>query len=116
MDYISTVYGSYLYFQLYSHAKLYDDSGDDIIKSVEYSPRSKGKNPFKHHHDDASDRHVPHTTTTNATNSRATENTSSATDLESQAVEEQEEEERPQMSVWMTIILLIAITVVRWHS
>ncbi|CAK5268737.1 unnamed protein product, partial [Mycena citricolor] len=33
------IYGSYLVFQLYSHAKLYEDQSDDIIKSTKYAPR-----------------------------------------------------------------------------
>lgn len=90
------IYGSYLYFQLYSHAKLYDDHGDDVVKSVMYSPRPKGMgmNPFKNRHNDVS-----------------SEPKTRFTDPEVQPEQTEEEEEAtPQMSVWMTIVLLVAVT------
>ncbi|KAJ6619688.1 Sodium/calcium exchanger protein-domain-containing protein [Mycena sp. CBHHK59/15] len=83
------IYGSYLFFQLYSHATLYGADSDDVIKSTKYVPREK-----KSKGDTANN-----TITTGTT------------DME-QAVEPEEEEEVPKLSLVMTIGLLAVVTVV----
>jgi len=104
------IYASYLYFQLYSHAKLYEDAGDHIMKSIKYSP---GRKPFtRPSHNDVSSDHKPLATGVDTANGR-TADTVSATDLEGRVAgdEGSDEEETPQMSVQMTLILLVVITV-----
>ncbi|KAJ7227127.1 calcium/proton exchanger, partial [Mycena pura] len=84
------IYGSYLFFQLYSHATMYGDDSKDIIKSTKYVPREKRKKG--------------ETTTNNVP----------ATDVENGiAPEEQEPEEPevPQLSLYMTLGLLAVVTV-----
>ncbi|KAJ6599276.1 calcium/proton exchanger [Mycena vulgaris] len=84
------IYGSYLFFQLYSHATLYGDKSDDAIKSTEYMSREK--KPKKG------------TETTNST--------AISPDVENEAGQEQvEEEEVPQLSLYMTLGLLAVVTV-----
>jgi Ca2+:H+ antiporter len=99
---------------------LYDETGDDVIKSIKYTPRPKRKSLFKRRHDDvSSDPQVVASSSTTA-KGLAMEATSSGADLEGQTIEEQpaqsedeEEEEIPQLSVYMTIALLAVVTVVR---
>ncbi|KAJ6505948.1 calcium/proton exchanger [Mycena vulgaris] len=87
------IYGSYLFFQLYSHATLYGDKSDDIIKSTKYTPREK---KIK-----AGDR------------SDTQSNANTATDVENAAPKEEvEEEEVPQLSLYMTLGLLAVVTVI----
>ncbi|KAJ7104214.1 Sodium/calcium exchanger protein-domain-containing protein [Mycena belliarum] len=85
------IYGSYLFFQLYSHATLYGDKSDDIIKSTRYAPRPK-KNKKGGQGDTET-------------------GTTAATEVEA-PTEEEEEEETPQLSLAMTIGLLVVVTVV----
>ncbi|KAJ7626550.1 Calcium/proton exchanger [Mycena polygramma] len=87
------IYGSYLFFQLYSHATLYANDSSDIIKSTKYAPR-----PKKEKNGDAS--------------GPATNTDTSPTDAENGPPVEEEEEETPQLSLWMTIGLLAVVTVV----
>ncbi|KAF7330512.1 hypothetical protein MVEN_02490700 [Mycena venus] len=91
------IYGSYLFFQLYSHATLYGDASGDIIKSTKYAPREK-KNK-----DGKGDNH---------TGTDLTSTVASPTDAETQHEEEEEEAEEPQLSLWMTLGLLAVVTVV----
>ncbi|KAF7312323.1 hypothetical protein MIND_00245400 [Mycena indigotica] len=89
------IYGSYLFFQLYSHATMYDDSGDDIIKSKKYVPKEK-KSSKKDSNEGTST--SPTTDMENGREEHATQ-------------EEEEEEETPQLSLFMTIGLLAVVTV-----
>ncbi|KAF5367396.1 hypothetical protein D9758_003773 [Tetrapyrgos nigripes] len=75
------IYGSYLFFQLYSHATLYEDKHQDNFKSTKY-PKKKEQ-----------------------ANGSAAENN---TDPESA---QEEEEEQPQMSLFTTLVLLASVTV-----
>jgi Ca2+:H+ antiporter len=85
------IYASYLFFQLYSHAALYDDERSDNFKSTKYTPKDKkgGKTT-------GTDLHP-----------------SSPVDTETALTHEEhvEEEEVPQLSVYMTVALLAVVTV-----
>ncbi|KAJ7707775.1 Sodium/calcium exchanger protein-domain-containing protein [Mycena rosella] len=83
------IYGSYLFFQLYSHATLYGDQSGDVIKSTKYTPR-----PKKAKHGEPAD----------ANGNLA------ITDAEN--AQEEEEEEVPQLSLYMTLGLLAVVTVI----
>jgi Ca2+:H+ antiporter len=77
------IYGSYLFFQLYSHTSLYNDTGGDIIKSTHYEEPTSNrlKNPFrKSEHD-------------------------------SEAAMPVNRIEAPKMSVPVTVLLLTCVTV-----
>jgi Ca2+:H+ antiporter len=117
---IGTVYASYLFFQLYSHATLYDETGDDVIKSIKYTPRPNQKSLFKRRRDDApSDPESPVALCSTSVDGLTMENALSEAEPECQRIEaqaEEEEEETPQLSVYMTLILLAVVTVVRCHS
>jgi len=95
------IYGSYLFFQLHSHASLYADAGGDIIKSTRYKPK-----PPKEQTVDG--------VTTVAGPSRW-EKLAGRSGLDSEAAvpddDEEEEIEVPKMSVLMTVILLACVTV-----
>ncbi|KAK7454642.1 hypothetical protein VKT23_011395 [Stygiomarasmius scandens] len=81
------IYGSYLFFQLYSHATLYDDTPDNNnFRSTRYAPRKSKKK----------DESVP---------SQPTE------DPEAARKEKDEEEEQPQTSLLVCLVLLVGVTV-----
>ncbi|KAJ8521122.1 hypothetical protein ONZ45_g2174 [Pleurotus djamor] len=123
----SKFYGSYLVFQLWSHATLYDDSSDDVVKSQPYLKRnSKEKSLKSHITEDSGAVADTNGSTAVATrvgtiNSRTTfpnqplyaSPNPSQHDLETGegAKAEEEEGETPQLSIWMTIGLLIVVTV-----
>ncbi|KAJ7475792.1 Sodium/calcium exchanger protein-domain-containing protein [Mycena latifolia] len=86
------IYGSYLFFQLYSHATLYGDKSGDIIKSTKYAPREKK---------------VKDGDRNEATTSSVVPDAEAAN-----AKEEEEEEETPQLSLFMTLGLLAVVTVI----
>ncbi|KAJ7192646.1 Sodium/calcium exchanger protein-domain-containing protein [Mycena pura] len=86
------IYGSYLFFQLYSHATLYLDGRDDF-KSTKYPSKEKKKQ-------DGTGR----TGTGTGTDLGSA---ASPTDAENQ----QDEDEKPQLSLFMTIGLLAVVTV-----
>ncbi|KAJ7475750.1 Calcium/proton exchanger [Mycena latifolia] len=81
------IYGSYLFFQLYSHATLYGDKSDDIIKSTKYAPREKKVKD--------GDR-----------------NSSTVFFVVETTKEEEEEEVIPQLSLFMSFGLLAVVAVV----
>ncbi|KAJ7832665.1 Calcium/proton exchanger [Mycena olivaceomarginata] len=93
---LSVVYGSYLFFQLYSHATLYVD-GNDEFKSTKYPPKEKKTQGGKGS--------IGTGTGTNLGSA------ASPTDAETQPEEEGEDAEKPQLSLWMTIGLLAVVTV-----
>ncbi|KAF9046923.1 calcium/proton exchanger [Hymenopellis radicata] len=90
----SAVYLSYLVFQLFSHTVLYSDKGEHVMKSTQYerqfrNPLSrKGKAEESTIHDEPDE----------------AEPSSTQTHIE-------DEEETPQLSVGMTIGLLVVVTV-----
>ncbi|KAJ7494674.1 Sodium/calcium exchanger protein-domain-containing protein [Mycena galericulata] len=85
------IYGSYLFFQLYSHATLYGNQSGDIIKSTKYEPRGA--------------KHGAAAADTNAV--------SGTTDVENGArKDDEEDEEVPELSLYMTLGLLAVVTVI----
>jgi Ca2+:H+ antiporter len=118
------VYGAYLFFQLYSHAVLYTDKGDHVLKSTNYAKREKkDKKESQPHTQPQADLSASTTTArtntaesgtaTSRTNTTLTPSAENAPDLEAAALEEEEEEEeQPQLSLWVTIGLLVVVTVV----
>ena len=137
---IWTVYCGYLYFQLYSHAALYSD--DNTIQSTKYVKKTKEER-------DAVETFVAKTKATAtgffnekrktgitfsgcpSTSLRPIDRTLTFSDIdEAQGINleetpvEEEEEAEPQMTAWMTILLLAVVIVVcfadssrlRWHS
>ncbi|KAJ7931457.1 calcium/proton exchanger [Mycena leptocephala] len=92
------IYASYLFFQLYSHATLYGDESNDIIKSTKYAPREK-KNK-----NDVSGAGRTGTDITGTETSGADPETATAK-------EEEEEADVPQLNLYMTIALLAVVTV-----
>ncbi|KAJ7274457.1 calcium/proton exchanger [Mycena haematopus] len=92
------IYGSYLFFQLYSHATLYGDGSADIVKSTKYTPREH-KNKAAPKGD--------------ATGTDLTASATSPIDTETAVTHDQEEEvEEPQLSLYMTLGLLAIVTVI----
>jgi len=107
------VYGSYLLFQLYSHAILYQDAGEHVIKSTKYIPRQKKVKDIE------SLAAIRASTTASDTifgeeidQNNTAEIVGNRPDVEAIAETEPEYEEVPQLSLWMTIALLVVVTVV----
>lgn len=115
-----TVYGSYLVFQLFSHKALYDEKHEDVFRSTQYPGREKKKamaNGETNSQAEANGSSIP----LNPVSSREpfqsspTGSISQEHDAEAATVappQEEEEVEVPQMSVPMTIGLLVVVTVV----
>ncbi|KAJ7727286.1 Calcium/proton exchanger [Mycena maculata] len=82
------IYGSYLFFQLYSHATLYGDQSGDTIQSTKYPPRDKRPK-----------------------NGVPVDDANGSTDVETGNNVEDGEEEVPQLSLYMTAGLLAVVTV-----
>ncbi|KAF9468145.1 calcium/proton exchanger [Collybia nuda] len=113
------IYGAYLYFQLYSHTKLYADNGGDVIESTKYAPRpTSGKRRKYFHHIKAISTHplnlehenTPRTDTPNHQMPPDQPSNTQNTDPEAH-LEEEEEIETPQMNVLVTLALLGVVTV-----
>ncbi|KAF8149859.1 Sodium/calcium exchanger protein-domain-containing protein [Crassisporium funariophilum] len=121
----SFIYAGYLWFQLVSHTDLYQDSGKHVIESTSYGQPNKLLARLRRKKDvEFQETKQPATrssTMTGSTMSGPTthggvpsgvQNGSLTTHVEeTSAEEEEEEEELPQMSVWMTIVLLVIVTV-----
>ncbi|KAJ8468869.1 hypothetical protein ONZ51_g9370 [Trametes cubensis] len=113
------VYGSYLVFQLFSHKALYDEKHEDVFRSTQYPGREKKKamaNGETNSQAEANGSSIP----LNPVSSREpfqsspTGSISQEHDAEAATVappQEEEEVEVPQMSVPMTIGLLVVVTV-----
>ncbi|KAI5892071.1 calcium/proton exchanger [Schizophyllum commune H4-8] len=133
------IYGGYLWFQLYSHASMYDDKHGDIQKTNKYAPREKKLFDFKKNKGGEAKVSSVESRTgtltsrtpmmTEATRVEspnggsalggtlgeaplASADTAHATDLEAQHEEDDEEEEIPQLSLAMCLFLLIVVTVI----
>ncbi|KAF5371814.1 hypothetical protein D9615_009558 [Tricholomella constricta] len=103
------IYGGYLFFQLYSHKSLYEDSGDHVMKTATYSPRAK-KIRFKwgKKSEETTESYTP----TSRVESPSQETDSNVHgDLENAVKNDKEEEEKPQMNLWTTVGLLVLVTV-----
>ncbi|KAK0235856.1 Calcium/proton exchanger [Armillaria nabsnona] len=100
------IYISYLVFQLFSHASLYADEGEDMIKSTRYGAK-------KHKIEPAIELQTPRTgTVSSATSTAVAHRPEDNCDLESGSADSKEEEaEQPQLSVWVTVGLLTVVTV-----
>ena len=115
-----TVYAGYLSFQLYSHAALYDDK-NNAFKTTNYtSPKFRIPRRLKHFHKDA-EAGIVEATNTNGTTSVESSQTlptieNRVQDIHAPIPEREEEVETPMLSLWMTIGLLVTVTVVRTHS
>ncbi|CAA7267140.1 unnamed protein product [Cyclocybe aegerita] len=104
------IYAGYLAFQLYSHTALYDDHGIHTNKTTSYDSPKFYVPKFRRRNKDTET--APITTTVNGKASSTTLPPINAPILEEgRQKEEIEEVETPQMSVAMTIGLLIAVTV-----
>lgn len=117
------VYGGYLWFQLYSHANLYKDEGDDVAKSTVYSPRAHHPHfslPHRNRDDvEASTSMLTGTLAAEAEKSAESKETSEThtqiPETQTQTPETQAPElETPQMTIWVTIFLLAVVTVVSY--
>ena len=117
------VYVSYLVFQLFSHKRLYDDKNGIKPETIKYAPRTGpsakektrkffGLSPVKEAKEDAvsaeagSEAHLAQ--------SHPGDDTRRAVDEEQPDVtgpEEEEDEEIPELSLQMTIALLVVVTV-----
>jgi Ca2+:H+ antiporter len=91
------VYGSYLVFQLQTHTSLYE--GKDIPESTRYPD----KHPKEKKSKEAMTSSAAHTTTDASRND------------EEAAHSDEEAEEIPQLSIPVTVVLLVVVTAVRAH-
>lgn len=114
-----SVYGSYLFFQLFSHKSLYEDDGEDVIQSTKYADKHPHRESPKDHVDSALQSQSRANTFSSSAQATGHSEHSTGEDLvqppvrDSEAAREPEEEtEEPQMSVWMTIALLVVVAVV----
>ncbi|KAJ7619477.1 Calcium/proton exchanger [Roridomyces roridus] len=108
------IYGSYLFFQLYSHATMYGDQSGDITKSTQYGP-TKNKYLKKLRHVNGVNGEKPMangTATTSPTATTTQQTVSTTTDVEHGLPEQKEEEETLQLSLGVTLGLLIVVTVI----
>ncbi|KAI0714467.1 Sodium/calcium exchanger protein-domain-containing protein [Cerioporus squamosus] len=120
------IYGCFLVFQLFSHKEMYDDENGDNFKSTRYKPKPKkeGKENEKRNMfgwPKASSTAVANgdaaatTTTTSSASTHSGPETAQddveANGAEGSHTEVEEEVEQPQMSVPLTIGLLVVVTV-----
>lgn len=90
--YYLAVYFSYLFFQLSTHKALYEDSSSDVAKSTKYPSK---KSLF-----------------TDAPTATTSVNSDPEAAVTHEQEKEEEEEEAPKLTVWMTVGLLVIVTVV----
>lgn len=105
-----TVYGSYLVFQLFSHKDLYEDSNADIMKSTEYAPHRS----FKKYRADRAEMKALKVQQKANPDYVPPARLETPIDVEATAadIHEEEEPETPLMGVYMTLGLLVIVTVV----
>ncbi|PAV16682.1 Calcium proton exchanger [Pyrrhoderma noxium] len=109
------IYFSYLVFQLWSHASLYDDKHKDNFVSTRYDPETsavveKVKSKLNYR---SSKKQNGGGSSSAPGSENGSENGNGAQDLgaREEQKEEEEEEEKPSMSLPMCIVLLIVVTV-----
>ena len=109
-----SVYGSYLVFQLFSHKTLYDDNHPDVFRSTKYASRKKKEEAPNGDGTGAptNSSSIPLLQLLNV-HASSIAGSSSSTNEDPEAATEEVEEEKPQMSVPLTIGLLVVVTVVR---
>jgi Ca2+:H+ antiporter len=111
---IFAVYGSYLYFQLFSHKRLYETDNADVQESIPYGQQTRRpKKSTEKGRDGALGRTGP-TTAGDASGSPQVPNAD--TEAQGEAKEASEETEVPQLNILVTIILLVVVTTVRRTS
>ncbi|PBK75605.1 calcium/proton exchanger [Armillaria solidipes] len=97
------IYISYLVFQLFSHASLYADEGEDMIKSTHYGTKKRKIEQAIE---------LQTGTVSSATSTAVAHRQADNCDIESGSADLKEEEaEQPQLSVWVTVGLLTVVTV-----
>ncbi|KAG8213410.1 calcium proton exchanger [Butyriboletus roseoflavus] len=119
------IYASYLFFQLFSHKGLYDDSCEEILESKRYSENPFKIKTYRHGKRAAAPQHTETQLVASPLSSPKSQPLFSTTghgtaaqpasDPESGHVRPmllEEEIEEPQMSVSMSFVLLVAVTVV----
>jgi Ca2+:H+ antiporter len=110
----SAVYGSYLYFQLFSHKRLYETENADVQASVPYGQQTRRpKKNTEKDRDGASGRASP---TTAGNTSVLPQVPDADAEAQGEAQEAAEEIEVPQLNILVTIILLVIVTAVRQTS
>jgi hypothetical protein len=93
-------------FQLFSHKALYDDSSEDVKKSIQYAPRRSWKQVRKDRAEKKAKRAGTWVEPPAETQADVEANSAEAEE------EVEAEAETPQLSVIMTIGLLVVVTVV----
>ncbi|PPQ69173.1 hypothetical protein CVT26_003547, partial [Gymnopilus dilepis] len=109
------IYAGYLSFQLYSHAALYDDK-NNAFKTTNYtSPKFRIPRRLKHFHKDAEAGNVEANNTNGTTSVESSQTLPTienrVQDIHAPIPEREEEVETPMLSLWMTIGLLVTVTV-----
>ncbi|KZT29881.1 calcium/proton exchanger [Neolentinus lepideus HHB14362 ss-1] len=120
------IYGSYIVFQLFSHKTMFDDRRSNVLPSTLYQQRKEGGHIFpripnplhsrkkKVMGGDGLDQDAPETNNITDTSPVMSPNPAANGDVEtgvSHEDEEKEEEEVPQLNVFMSVALLVVITV-----
>lgn len=106
-----TVYACYLFFQLFSHKALYEDDSPDVMKSTAMAPHRSWKEVKKDRAEKKAKKNGTWIAPTDAEIQARNQEVDEANLAELRAAEE-EEEEIPQMGLFTTIGLLVAVTVV----
>ncbi|KZS92341.1 calcium/proton exchanger, partial [Sistotremastrum niveocremeum HHB9708] len=107
-------YGAYLFFQLYSHAHLYDDNFTGNFQSTKYPEKKKFSGSSSNSAPISPDGDADvaeHTTSDNQANGSASAMENGQSGNKGETKPEEDEEEKPQLDVWICIGLLIAVTV-----
>lgn len=104
----------YLAFQLYSHTALYEDDNEHVVKTTAYvTPKFHLRHIRKRFADLEKSRHPIQETSHSLTDEPQTLSPGAdATFPVEEPRTEEEEEEQPQLNVWMSLGLLVVITVV----
>ncbi|KAK0204744.1 calcium/proton exchanger [Desarmillaria ectypa] len=101
------IYISYLIFQLFSHASLYADEGEDMIKSTRYGAKKHKTEPPIEMQTQKIGTVSSATSTTIAQRPEPEDNR----DVEIGSTHSKEEVEQPQLGIWVTVGLLVVATV-----
>jgi Ca2+:H+ antiporter len=109
------IYAGYLFFQLHSHANLYEDKGDDVIKSTKYAPSERKldaeTSAVRRSVRTVLGRRKPEADPDSLEAAPQSTENGRAPNVETQEEEEEEEEETPQLTLVVVIALLVVVTV-----